>query len=248
MPYNLTIDQGNSSAKLALWDEEGRMVDISSSMRFSVQHVTEFLAGRSVDAAIYCTVRRSVPSTLRALRRFVPTVITLDATTPSPLGIDYRSAATLGADRIAAAVGAWSLSDCHDKELLIIDIGTAVTYDRVSAEAVYLGGNIAPGLFMRLKALHHYTARLPLVDPREDAKSPLWGDDTKAALLAGALRGIVAETEYYHRTLGNEAKVIMTGGDARRIAGLLSFTPTIHDDLVSLGLHTILRFNLQNQN
>lgn len=243
MAFNLTIDQGNSTAKLALWDEDGRLVDTETRMRFVARDVAAVFPDKEIDNAIYCSVSRRPPTMLRALQHRIRHVVEFHVSTPTPLKVDYRTPDTLGLDRLAAAVGAFTMESCRDKELLVVDLGTAITYDRVSADGHYKGGNIAPGIYMRLRALNHYTARLPLVDPRDYKESPLWGDDTSTALLAGAMRGVVAELEYYRERIGAETAVVLSGGCAENIAPLLSFRPVIEPNLVSLGLNRILQFN-----
>lgn len=245
MAYNLTIDQGNSSAKLALWDESGRLVETISRMRFVSRDVPAVAPGVDIDTVIYCTVSRRPPAIMYALERRARRAIEFSVDTPIPLAVDYRTPATLGLDRLAAAIGAYGLADCRGKELLVVDVGTAITYDRVTSDGRYIGGNIAPGIFMRLKALNHYTARLPLIDPREHRRPAVWGDDTRSALLAGAVRGVTAELEYYHREIGDNALVVLTGGDAETVAPLLSFKPVIEPNLVSVGLRDIIEYSNQ---
>lgn len=247
MAFNLTIDQGNSTTKLALWDNRGNLVETVCRMGFAARDVAGVAPGVEIDNAIYCTVSRRPPTMLRALQRRASNVVEFSTSTPCPLEIDYRTPHTLGLDRLAAAVGAYSMEGNQGKELLVVDLGTAITYDRVTADARFAGGNIAPGIFMRVKALNHYTARLPMVDPR-GAVPPVWGNDTASALVAGAVRGVAAEIEYYHRKCGDDATVVLTGGDAETVAPLLSFTPLIEPNLVSAGLNNILEYVTKNKN
>lgn len=239
LPLNLTIDQGNTATKLALWDG-GTIVRSTICMHLSARDVTALWPDVDIDTAIYCTVSRRPPALMRALERRARHVIEFSADTPMPLTVDYRTPSTLGLDRLAAAVGAHNIFP--DSELLVVDLGTAITYDRVTSDARYLGGNIAPGIFMRLKALNHYTARLPLVDPA-GAPVPVWGCDTVSALRAGAVRGVVAELEYYHDRAGIDSRVVITGGGAEPIRQLLSFDITIEPNLVPLGLNRIISYN-----
>ena len=244
MTFNLTIDQGNTSTKLALWDAQGRLVRTTTRVRFVARDVAGIAPGCDIDTAIYCTVSRRPPAMLRALERRARKVIEFSVETPMPLSVDSRTPHTLGLDRLAAAVGAFGLEGCRNRELLVVDMGTAITYDRVTADARYAGGNIAPGLFMRLKALNHYTARLPLIDPRvEPSGIPVWGNDTRSALIAGSVRGVVAELEYYRNSISPNAAVVLTGGDAEMISDLVSFKPIVEPNLVSLGLENIIRYN-----
>ena len=209
-------------------------------MHLTARRVTDLWPDVEIDTAIYCTVSRRPPALMRALERRARHVIEFSVNTPMPLVVDYRTPATLGLDRLAAAVGAHTI--CHDSEILVVDLGTAITYDRVTADARYLGGNIAPGIFMRLKALNHYTARLPLVDPA-GGPVPVWGNDTVSALRAGAVRGVVAELEYYRSQIDGDCRVVITGGGAEPISRLLSFDIIVEPNLVPLGLNRIISYN-----
>lgn len=242
MAFNLTIDQGNTTSKLALWTAGGKMESSCHKMHLVARDIAGIAPGDEIDTAIYCTVLQRQATVLRALERRARKVIEFTASTPIPLRISYNSPQTLGLDRLAAAVGAAALEGCHGREILVVDLGTAITYDRVSDDAEYCGGNIAPGIYMRLKSLNHYTARLPLVNPKE-TDVPVWGHDTRSALLGGAVRGVVAEIEYYHSLCGKEAATVLTGGDAGMIAPLLSFPTLIEPDLVSKGLNDIIEYN-----
>ena len=242
MALNLTIDQGNSSAKIGLWDAQGNLVESTTHIRFVARDVAKIAEGQAIDNAIYCTVSTRPPTMMKALQRRAGHVIEFGINTPLPIAVDYRTPHTLGLDRLAAAMGAFGLPGCQGRELLVVDIGTAITYDRVTSDDRYIGGNIAPGIYMRLKALNHYTARLPLVDPRGCA-APMWGNDTRSALLAGAVRGVVAEIEYYRNSLDADTQVVLTGGYADVVEPLLSFRPIMEHNLVSMGLLNILKYN-----
>lgn len=243
MALYLTIDQGNSAAKIALWDGEGNLVRTSTHFRFVARDVAKIAEGEEISGAIYCSVSSRPPTMMRALERRAGMVLEFGVDTPLPISVEYRTPNTLGLDRLAAAMGAFGLEACRGAEILVADLGTAITYDRVTADARYLGGNIAPGINMRLKALNHYTARLPLVDPRGSV-APMWGDDTRSALMAGAVRGVVAELEYYRASLGDGTVVVLTGGCADVVAPLLSFSPVVEHNLVSLGLLNVLQYNM----
>ena len=138
-------------------------------------------------------------------------VVRISGLLPSPLKMLYDTPATLGADRLAAAVGAWMLKS--GKPLLVIDCGTCVTFDYVSAAGEYLGGNISPGAFLRLQAMHEHTASLPLVEP--SAEYPSIGKSTAEALLAGASMGVMREIEGYVDSFfrnNPDGHVFLTGG------------------------------------
>lgn len=254
---NLTIDHGNSRVKVALWTDASTLPGSESSAarvagdracvlsacyrRFTPSDLEALFKAHRIDSAIWCSVAGGDTALLQSLHTLCANVIELTADTPTPLVIDYATPQTLGVDRIAAAVGAYTLDGACGNELLVADIGTAITYDRVTAQGDYLGGNIAPGIYMRLRALNHYTARLPMVST--SGRVRMWGRDTEGALRAGAVNGVVAELEYYRGQLGDNAQVIMTGGASPLVQSRLSFRPQVILDLVSRGLDAIVLYN-----
>ena len=169
-----------------------------------------------------------------------PQLIPLDASSPFPIENRYRTPATLGSDRLLGVIGARQLAP--EKPVLVIDAGTAVTYDVATAAGAYLGGAIAPGLRMRLRALHEFTARLPLVEPTP--APPLIGDSTTASLLAGAATGMAAEIdgliEAYRQALGPTLATFLTGGDAPYFEKLLKNQTFADASLILRGIHYTL--------
>lgn len=246
MATKLTIDEGNSSVKLALW--RGDVMEQEVTCRHGDLADMERVVADwgHVDAAIYCSVcGRDRAQVLDFLHRYATKAIILDASTPLPVTLGYRTPHTLGADRIAAAVGATVVAP--GRTALVVDMGTAITYDVVTADGQFLGGNIAPGIFVRLEALNHFTKALPLVET--DGDCPRWGYDTTTALRAGAIRGVVGELQYYRhclRTDNHSTAVVLTGGSADLILPYIS-TPTVFEpNLVLIGLNRILNYNEDN--
>ncbi len=238
MGYNLTIDQGNSVAKLVVWQGDV-IVNESRCDCLSVENINTLTEQFAIDVAIYCSVATSGDEIVEALNKTCRQVISLSHNTPLPIKISYTTPETLGKDRLAAAVGAWSLHQGHT--ILVVDMGTAVTYDVVTADNCFLGGNIAPGLEMRLNALNHFTARLPKVDL--DGNAPLWGIDTETALRSGAIHGVAGEISYYRSKLPDDTIVLLTGHMSETIASLVDFPVEIEPHLVTKGLNRILIYN-----
>lgn len=239
MGYNLTIDQGNSAAKIVIWHND-EFVAESFHKGLTAQETIIIAKKYNICSAIYCSVAESGNDIMEALRESINgNVIELTCKTPMPIVIDYATPATLGRDRIAAAVGAYM---AHiGKTTLVIDLGTAITYDVVSADGHFIGGNIAPGMKMRLDALHHFTARLPQINI--SGETPLWGRNTETALRSGAIHGIVGEINYYRSKLPNDTSVVLTGGSAAAIQPMLNFGSEIDPHLVNKGLNCILNYN-----
>lgn len=243
MGVNVTIDQGNSRAKIAVWHQgQSRPAIVTAVKKLDIAAIDSALSSLDIDHIIYCNVSDSSDIIISHLKARCDNVLEMTHRTPVPLTVDYATPATLGLDRLAAAVGARRVAGFDSVPLLVVDLGTAATYDLVTADGHYRGGNIAPGIAMRLRALNNFTARLPIVDI--DGDTPNWGYDTTTALRSGAVDGVVAETEYYRRRLGPEASVILTGGSARLVASRLSFDTIIEPDLVSIGLEAILKYTL----
>ena len=246
MPINLTIDQGNTAAKMALWDGE-RLLDEAIEPHLTPEIVGRYVdaAPGPVDAALYCSVAERGAQVLDMLRARAIRAVRLSATSVRlPITIGYSSPHTLGADRIAAAAGAWSLHP--GSNLLVVDAGTAVTYDYVDSDGCFRGGNIAPGMRMRLEALHRFTARLPRREvPREIKPERVLGTDTREAMILGAVYGIVGAISYYRSRLPADTVTVITGGWANTLAGICDFPIEPVSNLVSKGLNSILLFNEQ---
>jgi type III pantothenate kinase len=186
---------------------------------------------------------------LAELRMLVPGTLLLfePGTTPVPLHNAYATPHTLGADRLAAAIGAAALRPGRD--VLVVDAGTALKCDLVTADGSYHGGSIAPGLHMRLRALHTFTGRLPqLALPAADATIPLTGDSTTGAMLSGVVNGMVAELMGFishYRCQFPALSVVLTGGDAAFLAARLDGRIFVVPELVLLGLYRILAYNVE---
>lgn len=241
MAKYLTIDIGNSSAKAAVWIDgvlAGPALWGALTGR-DIEHLCA-VAGGKFDCAAICCVGIDPNGLTQAASGVSARLIEVSSATPMPLVLDrYATPSTLGADRIAAMVGA--VCTHPGRELLVVDCGTAITYDRVNADACFLGGNIAPGIGLRLKSLHSFTARLPQVVT--DPKAPMWGDSTVRAMQAGALYGAVAEIEFYRNHSPEGTLVVITGGRGRDLCAYLPFTVTSDPDLVLRGLKYIIEYN-----
>lgn len=240
MGYNLVIDQGNSTAKVALF--EGDMVAAHARFeRLGSDELKDFIGERRVDAAIYCSVTQHGEDIVVTLRSIAARVYELTSMLPLPVSIAYTTPTTLGRDRIAAVAGAYALHG--GRTVLVVDAGTAITYDRLTPDGEFSGGNIAPGLWMRAEALRSMTSRLPYVDVETAGEVQLWGTDTVNAIKAGVVRGAVGEIMYYRSLLPDDTLVLLTGGDAPRLAPLLDCAAEVDPMLVSKGLNSILIYN-----
>ena len=158
----------------------------------------------------------------------------------------YQSPKTLGSDRLALAAGA--IQAYPGKAVLIIDLGTCMTFDLIDYQGAYLGGSISPGLQMRLKALHIFTAKLPLV--KLSQPKDLLGNNTNESILSGAVLGMEMElkgTIDAYKTRYPKIRIILTGGDATFFDKKLKNSIFADPDLLLKGMNFILTQNESKQ-
>ena len=239
---NLTIDIGNTNTKFSVFRKD-EIINSSCVNELKNEHIKKLKADYpGLDKAIISSVKEYTRELKKFLIQNFETFIELNNTTPLPIENCYKSKETLGNDRIAAAVGASGLYP--DTNLLVIDAGTAITYDFITDKNQYMGGKISPGLEMRFKALHHFTNKLPLVKKSDTNK--LFGSTTEEAIMTGVMNGIIYETDKtidsfkeFYRNL----KVIITGGDAIFFDKKLKNSFFVNFNLTALGLNRILEYN-----
>lgn len=238
----LVIDRGNSSTKGALYDGD-ECVERFSTQADLREVLNDLLVRYNVDSAIISSTATNDDSLALFLKDRIAKVIIFDAAIPTPLAILYRTPQTLGADRLASAVGAWERF--KDRELIVFDFGSAITIDFVSAKGEFMGGNISPGLTMRFAALNHFTGRLPLVEINHDKTHNFLSDigvDTLSAIEQGVVRGICYEIEGYLEKYSDKI-AIFTGGDALFFEKQIKNTIFVHCDATLNGLRSILDYN-----
>lgn len=249
MKGNLTIDNGNTSVKVAFFIGT-ELVATNRFMRRDVRLLDRFISTYKPDSAIMCSTASSEASRRveELINQRCGRVMSLTHETPMPITLGYRTPQTLGRDRIATAVGAWSIAQGGD--VLVIDAGTAITYDLVTADGCFVGGNIAPGLGLRFKSLHEHTGRLPLVDA--DGDTPVMGYDTQTAIRSGVLLGLLGEIRSCIATLKMShpgLTVFLTGGDGSLLHSRLGEEGVIYQEhLAAEGLNRIYLYNEKNEN
>lgn len=190
---NLTIDIGNTCIKLVAFD--GLEPVDETRMGHSEQYkLDEFCSKYNFERGIYSSVVNLSDALRDYLEKLSFPVLKLESgVTPVPINNKYVTPMTLGTDRLAAVVGAHSRNPGHD--LLVIDIGTCITYDFITASGDYLGGNISPGPTMRLKALNAFTDVLPLIERK--GSMPRLGNSTETAIRSGVMLGVEYEIKSY---------------------------------------------------
>jgi type III pantothenate kinase len=237
----LCIDAGNTRTKAVVYDAAGRTLESIIAEENNIVPILELISRQGIEHVIVSTTgqRDWQLSDLGIKGKNIE----LSHETPLPIQLIYTTPTTLGRDRIAAACGANALYP--GKNCIVISAGTCMTTDIILGTGLYLGGNIAPGLRMRLQSMHEYTARLPLIEPGWPENN--FGDSTEHALQNGACLGMVMEIEGIFQRAKNafgEVLIVMTGGDADFLAERLESQIFVAPELATQGLFQILALNV----
>ena len=236
---NLVIDRGNTRTKFALFDHR-RLVAIRTCDCITDEFLQNLVAHTDIDASIYCSVAGDAAdaAVMPLLHRQLPNLMTMPYNLHFPITFDYKLH-ELGADRIAAAVGARVL--VPEGALFVVDVGTCVTYDFVSADNRFECGNIAPGYELRLRAMHEFTGKLPLPEPTEP--TTFMAQSTEDAMRSGAFYGLLFEIEGYlehFRQKKSPYQLVLTGGTSRLLQNQIKNCTFAEPNLVLIGLNEII--------
>ena len=253
MKGNLTIDNGNTSVKVAFFIGT-QVVATNRFMRRDTRLLDRFISTYKPESVIVCSTASSASSQRldQLVEQRFQQVMRLTHETPMPIRLGYNTPQTLGRDRIATAVGAWSITreQGDTGDVLVIDAGTAITYDLTTADGCFAGGNIAPGVGLRFASLHEHTGRLPLVTAQ--GETPLVGYDTPTAIRSGVMLGVLGEVKSYIAVLRHEhphLEVFITGGDGKWLHdSLQDVEVNYHEHLAAEGLNRIYLYNQANGN
>ncbi|MCF0243273.1 MAG: type III pantothenate kinase [Bacteroidaceae bacterium] len=236
----IILDVGNTFVKATLFN--GDTVEKSEHFRHSdIPLFQHFLEEHPADRGAYAVVGH-ISGALQKVINGSKTKLHLITVSDIPETVienRYSTPHTLGIDRIAAIIGAKSLSP-GEENIMVIDVGTCITLDLTVGNA-YLGGNISPGINMRLRAMHAYTKSLPKVFAEGDV--PELGTSTETAMRSGVLRGVSYEIEgtisYFQKKFSN-LKVYLTGGGAKELHISNNIRTFADDFLVERGINEIL--------
>jgi type III pantothenate kinase len=242
----LLFDIGNTHTHVGLAD--GRRVvkqaDIPTLAWFGgsgAARVQKIIGAHKIEGVALCSVvPRATPLVRREVRRvWKQEVLELTPKTLRGVGIDYPKPNSIGPDRLANAVAA---KFRHGAPVVVVDFGTAVTFDVVNARGNYVGGIIAPGLAAMTNYLHEKTALLPKIEIR-DIKTSI-GKSTEEAMLVGAVqgyRGLVRELigNLKRELRARKLPVVATGGYAKLIAAKLPEISAVAPDLTLEGLRLV---------
>ncbi len=237
---NLVIDIGNSFIKLAIFQDEV-LIHHERVTKYTVAQLKALIKKFPITKAISSNVRRSEPYFFKFLDRNYQ-LLRLSHKTKVPVKISYKTPKTLGLDRVAVVVGA--IMAYPNRAACVIDIGTCMTFDYVDEDSKYYGGNIAPGVELRLRAMHEFTSALPLLKRKWNPE--LLGTSTQTAMQNGAVWGVKMEIERFIKTLTKQKGklvTILTGGDAAYFGEIVDSKIFVDPILLLKGLNAILDYN-----
>lgn len=238
---NLIVDIGNTLAKVAIVEHD-KIIHFQSYSNLTLKDIEIAVVKHAVQKSIISVVGNIDNEILNYLTSNFSTII-LDQNTKIPLKNKYSTPKTLGYDRIAVAVGANYLYP--NRDILIIDAGTAITYELVASDGAYLGGAISPGISLRFRSLNNHTAKLPLLEKVEIF--PVIGQNTNDCIYSGVLNGVISEIDGYIEKIKTnfpEIYVLLTGGDSNFFANKLKNSIFVNQNLMIVGLNRILEFNV----
>ena len=239
----LVIDAGNSAVKMAVYNgSEKKHFSIEANL--TLEKLQQVIQEFKPVSSILSSVINLNDGVIAAFQQ-LPCHVVLNHLTSLPFTNLYVSPESLGRDRLANAAGAFSLFPSQN--VLVMDVGTCLKFDFINEKAEYLGGSISPGLYMRYKALHHFTELLPLLEPVE--KPPLTGNTTHFSIHSGIWNGMLAEINgiisNYEKDVLN-VQLILTGGDGRFFLNHLKKAIFASPELTLKGLLSILQHNYPN--
>lgn len=238
---NLVIDIGNSRTKFAVFNNR-RLEEIFTDL--TIEEAEALISTHQISNSILSSVKRDTAGWEEFLKENTD-FLRFSAQLKTSVHIKYLTPGTLGLDRLAAVIGAYALYP--NRNCLVIDAGTCITYDAVDTEGNYCGGSISPGLKMRLQAMHTFTGGLPAVELNENFAD--WqGNDTVSAMLSGVVNGTRSEVlgfiDDYSSRYSN-LQVVLCGGDmnffdTRLKSSIFAQTFKTEPHLVLIGLNEVI--------
>lgn len=250
--HNLVIDIGNTNPKVAVFTDR-TMVHAQVLKQMTPDVVLDLIQQYQITGSTISSVGPELEEVIDVLKANT-TYIPFSTDRNTGIKNNYKTPSTLGLDRWAKIIAAHHYYP--KKNCFIIDAGTCIVYDSLTAQSEYFGGSISLGIDMRFKALNHYTGRLPLVDwDREEGQIPE-GTDTITAIQNGVLQGVINEIEGFitqQNNKNNDLTVLITGGNATFLLKQLKnsiFAPQITHDpyLVLKGLNEVIAFEYVQKN
>ena len=239
---NLIVDVGNTLVKFAVFQEDELLEKLTVEL-------SEFEKAQEKISKNYPKIQKCMLASVGRLPKEVVInlerqykVLILDSHLKFPFQNLYKTPTTMGVDRMALVAASVRLYP--DQNVLTIDAGSCITYDFITKKKEYLGGAISPGIRLRYKSLHNFTANLPLLNT--EMPQALIGDSTTGAIHSGVVHGIIKEIDGVideYREKYSDLTVILTGGDANFLSKQLKNSIFANSNFLLEGLNFILEYN-----
>ncbi|RKS55101.1 type III pantothenate kinase [Gillisia mitskevichiae] len=239
---NLVIDIGNTLVKMAVFQGNVLIQKKTSLKQNFFKNLEELdLSFPNIGHVLVSSVSKTPSKWLQKLQEDYKMIV-LDKELPQVFLNLYASPKTLGNDRIALVSAASKIYPSQN--VLVIDVGTCITFDLKTSENEYLGGAISPGLQMRYQAMNTFTENLPLLEPEEGVN--LIGNTTIKSMQSGVINGITSEIDgviSMYSTQFKDLTIILTGGDSQFLCKRLKNSIFANSNFLLEGLNYILEFN-----
>lgn len=238
---NICIDIGNTQTKIGIFENSDLLETIILDV-LDVKNIENIIVKNNIEQSIISNVSEIEEPLLKMLESKTK-LLPFNHLTKLPFQNNYLTPITLGLDRIALIAAAVNLS--NRSNVLVISLGTCVTFEFLNRKKEYLGGAISPGLNMRLQAMNYFTAKLPLLTFNEP--TDFNGNSTESCMQSGAFFGIIAEIksriELYETKFG-ETEIVLSGGNCFLFEKHLKKALFAHPYLTLFGLNKILTYNV----
>ncbi|MCL4171309.1 UNVERIFIED_CONTAM: hypothetical protein GTU68_017524 [Idotea baltica] len=238
---NLTVDIGNTRVKAAVFENNRLKELVVFTKSKIISEIKKIVKKHSIVSGIISNVASISENKITQLHK-IANFHVISSNSKVPFTNLYKTPKTLGVDRIALVAAA--AKQFTNKNVLIIDAGTCITFDFINNKSEYLGGAISPGIRLRYKSLHTFTANLPLIDVL--ALENLIGKNTKESIVSGVLNGVLQEIDgvilgYQQKYL--DLTVVLTGGDTKFLSKQLKSSIFANQNFLLQGLNEILKLN-----
>ncbi len=237
----LIIDIGNTRVKAASFKAD-KLINVIHFRLDNFQVIIQDIAANHyIEKAIISSVGRLSKKDSKLLHHLFD-CMSLNNETSIPFTNKYATPKTLGVDRLALTAAA--ATQFSNQNVLIIDAGTCITYDIITADNQYLGGAISPGVKIRYRSLKDYTSNLPLLE--KQIPMEFVGNTTNSSIHSGVVNGVCRELDGVISQYAEAYKkltVVLTGGDAEFLSGQLKNSIFVRPFFLLEGLYTILKYN-----
>ena len=237
---NLVLDVGNSLLKIALFEKSELIQKFKFSENYK-KNTEDIISKYKVTHSIISNVGRIDDSIINILKEST-NLLLVSNQLKIPFKNLYKSKNTLGQDRLALVSAA--AFNFPNENVLIVDVGSCITYDFKNNNNEYLGGGISPGISMRFKSLNTFTSNLPLID--FDSIYQLIGNNTKNSITSGVVNGTISEIngiiQQYREEFKN-IRIILTGGDSNFLLKRIKNTIFADRNFLLIGLNKLLEDN-----